>query len=280
MKTPLHLYRHLIRHAHVLYDDLARAYISRYIRLRFESLREVKGYHQRKHLKEGRRGLSVLQRANSGVYPALTKILELTYGRTGRRRHELLKPIFEYPTENTEPLIPGVRRSAPPQIPKPLEALLQWNNKKGPVLPKIPETNNWGRPFPKCREANLRWRHLIATVKKCPAPLPLEEHSRLERLASGKETPLPMRRKVPLKVVIPERLTSNTLGRPRNMSPRAWRRHWSNILARSPALKYNDQKEIFQVVESDVVNMAWIRPLGNPEEFEGWQPKPTKQKGP
>lgn len=45
-------------------------------------------------LKKGYKALRYLQRANDGELKQLTHILYLAYGRTGRRRHELLEPLL------------------------------------------------------------------------------------------------------------------------------------------------------------------------------------------
>jgi hypothetical protein len=47
-----------------------------------------------KWLRKGYKGLRQLQRANEGEIRPLLKILHYTYGRGGRRRHELLRPIL------------------------------------------------------------------------------------------------------------------------------------------------------------------------------------------
>lgn len=85
------LLRHLLRQASVLYDDVARIYITRYIVQRFRVNLTADSWRRTKLLKEGRRGLSILIRANAGDPKPLTKIMEMSYGRTGRRKHELLE---------------------------------------------------------------------------------------------------------------------------------------------------------------------------------------------
>lgn len=89
---PIPLFRNLMRQASVLYDDVARSYLTRYIKLRFRVNKDLSD-HSRicKLLREGRRGLSVLTRANSGDPKPLQRVLEMGYGRVGRRKHELLR---------------------------------------------------------------------------------------------------------------------------------------------------------------------------------------------
>lgn len=89
---PIPLFRKLLRQASVLYDDVARNYMTRYIKLRFRQNRKViDGWRATKLLKEGRRGLSVLIRANAGETKTLQNVLRMSYGHTGRRKHELLE---------------------------------------------------------------------------------------------------------------------------------------------------------------------------------------------
>lgn len=89
---PIPLFRNLLRQASVLYDDVARTYMKRYIRLRFKMNRKtVSGWRTTEQLKQGRRGLSLLIRANAGETKALLQVLKMGYGQTGRRKHELLE---------------------------------------------------------------------------------------------------------------------------------------------------------------------------------------------
>lgn len=89
---PIPLFRKLLRQASVLYDDVARTYMTRFIKQRFHlNRRVVNGWRATKLLKEGRRGLSVLIRANAGETKALHSVLRMSYGQTGRRKHELLE---------------------------------------------------------------------------------------------------------------------------------------------------------------------------------------------
>ncbi len=48
---------------------------------------------------EARNALSVLQRANAGQLNRMRKVFLMAYGRTGKRRHELMRPLLEIQSE-------------------------------------------------------------------------------------------------------------------------------------------------------------------------------------
>ena len=109
--SPLHLLRALYREARYLPDLAARTYVHMQIRNRFYHNRNTptstfkdpkpsdpikadrKADRVRKLLREGRKQLLFLKRANSGETSPLTKVLEMTYGRRGKRKHELLRDL-------------------------------------------------------------------------------------------------------------------------------------------------------------------------------------------
>jgi hypothetical protein len=101
-RVPLHegrsLLRHLLREATYLPDSAAQAYIKKLVVLRFRA-RSEKGGDAEKWLLKARRNLSILQRANMGEEHPLLKVLHLTYGRTGPRRRQLLRPLLQPDTE-------------------------------------------------------------------------------------------------------------------------------------------------------------------------------------
>jgi len=108
-QASLHLYRSLLRECTYLPDSIARREISRQIIHRFRahqpkkdgsSSRNSDGYRSfdtriEKHLKTGRQALRTLQKANNGGLVSLRLVLRHAYGRTGKRRHELLQPLLQ-----------------------------------------------------------------------------------------------------------------------------------------------------------------------------------------
>lgn len=117
-KEARHLLRAILRECTYLPDAEARVEIKRQVLQTFRATeRKAKGYYTldfsepapptrqirsredevlkiQKWLNKGYKGLRQLQRANEGELRPLGKVLHYTYGRGGRRRHELLQPLL------------------------------------------------------------------------------------------------------------------------------------------------------------------------------------------
>ena len=244
--TTLHLFRSLLREASYLPDPASRKYFQAHYRSRFRdycprkprpgsnlrgnnsnSAKNVKDSLKKArpvpHLKavnswkrkvqlldEARQEIRFLQKANAGMDNALTKVLDLTYGRRGRRKHDLLKDLLP---PNRNPLndqelrtlsaaldSPSKDKASKPKMPlfsEKFVALIksQMRQKqdayKKPLpkssAPKIPETNIWGRPMPVVRVKNLTKKWYAETLDRLMPPLPEAEWNRLGELAVGKE---------------------------------------------------------------------------------------------
>ncbi|KAK3080292.1 hypothetical protein LTS18_002634 [Coniosporium uncinatum] len=104
------LYRQLQRECTYLPDAAARVYISKHISYRFREYTQYRFDHRldepkerlKSVLRKAERGILFLRRANAGEYEPLLKVLMHTYGRVGKRKHELLAPILrpDQPTED------------------------------------------------------------------------------------------------------------------------------------------------------------------------------------
>ncbi|KAL2351325.1 hypothetical protein BJ546DRAFT_996473 [Cryomyces antarcticus] len=100
-----HLLRALLRQSTYLPDSNSRVHIRKHIIGRFRdytpSGRDVTGSVKFSPerlcvvLKDARKKLSFLKEANRGKQKQLLKVLLLTYGRTGKRRHELIKVLLK-----------------------------------------------------------------------------------------------------------------------------------------------------------------------------------------
>lgn len=128
------LLRALLREATYLPDAVARSFCHRQATTRFRNGRkefftarnrsasaQERHYAEqelRKRIANARSALSVLQRANHGDMTVLTKVLLNSYGRTGRRRHELLAPLLQ--------------SDALPQNSEALEAIIQQQSSVNP----------------------------------------------------------------------------------------------------------------------------------------------------
>ena len=109
-RSPLQLFRALLREASYLPDPASREFAHTQITNRFRRNRnepsETSNFIETRYgreggqkirtvrlLAEGRSELQFLKRANSGAAGPLTKVLEQTYGRRGKRKHELMKDL-------------------------------------------------------------------------------------------------------------------------------------------------------------------------------------------
>lgn len=230
---PRHLLRALLRQSSYLPDATARDFFHGYI------INRYRNYHprppqpainptltpdRRRSLhKEARKGLLFLKRANDGHPDHLLRALAMAYGRTGRKRHELLKAVLSSsgftkessPTDedalaqlseritethsdtNEEKRLPTLHRSrsrAGSGLGPRLEALIvaQKNQRLSEVSSKvekkpwIPETNKWERPMPRCRVSNMNRKWYTDLLSKIMPPLPESDWNLLRDLALGR----------------------------------------------------------------------------------------------
>lgn len=96
-----HVLRALLRQATYLPDKAARHYFHQYIIARYRKYLTPPSVppswtlkRQSSILKEARKGLRFLARANDGGLSHLSKVLAMTYGRTGKRKYELLQDVI------------------------------------------------------------------------------------------------------------------------------------------------------------------------------------------
>ena len=173
---------------------------------------------------EGRRQLQILKTANSGASAMLAKVLEQTYGRRGKRRHELLRelaPPVQSPTNNSDLRQLSVALDAEFTSSKnettnnegtkgngtkgALEKLPLFSDKFVALLksqmqqkqdhfpkalprssaPSIPDKDSWGRMLPVRRIKNLTKEWYANTLDRLMPPLPEAEWTHLGELAAG-----------------------------------------------------------------------------------------------
>lgn len=121
-----HLLRALLRQCTYLPDIAARHYahhfiIDRYRRYYPRSPQSVNFTIQRRStiIKQAYRALALLERANKGYPSHLLKVLSMTYGRVGKRRHEMLQEFIQPgPSSGSIVAVPGI-----PKDGKALESL-------------------------------------------------------------------------------------------------------------------------------------------------------------
>ncbi|KAL8665686.1 MAG: hypothetical protein Q9202_001996 [Teloschistes flavicans] len=213
------LYRALLRQSTYLPDHAARKYIWSHITSRFHAYHRInvapdgrishlrRGKKVLDALKDARKALKYLQRANDGHIQHLNTVLAMTYGRVGRRKRELISKL-----QTPNPLADdvsvallsqqitaqklGYGSTKVPQLTDEALAVLKSQIQEGSsrfyraVLksskPKVPEVNAWGRRFPERRRVNFVKRWYATTLERLMPPLPAEEWERLRGLATGK----------------------------------------------------------------------------------------------
>src|SRR5271163_3977922 len=100
--NPLHLLRSLLRECTYLPDPRARSYMHNYVLWSYRTYlpkpaawrKPIEFKRQVRLLHRGRKWLSMLQRANKGYLKPLEKVLMMSYGRTGKRKRELMQKLM------------------------------------------------------------------------------------------------------------------------------------------------------------------------------------------
>lgn len=103
LRSPIHLYRHLLREAGYL-PPVCRPYITNRIQLRFRRNRDCAPEPDRhRYLRQANRDLRYLRAANAGDMPRMRHVLLLCFGRTGPRRRELVHDLVYPHDEDNRP---------------------------------------------------------------------------------------------------------------------------------------------------------------------------------
>lgn len=271
---PIHLFRALLRQCTYLPDPAARSFFHNYIVARFQGYQPRKNSRSRELIEQrrpallrtARKGLVYLQRANDGHPRHLGKVLAMTYGRVGKRRHELLQPL-----KSPDVVVdrPSTRLPSDPRtqgLPKPsrqLSALVQAQTNKRlsffsrPNQPRIelqiPEKNAWGRPMPVNRVRNMRRQWYGKTIDGVLPPLPEAEWKRLRDLASSQtrwEGPIRRRGQVGADQCKHDLVRGTLVGgagfvsSPHEITARFMRRLWTKIFAQCPLMKRDASKKL------------------------------------
>jgi hypothetical protein len=271
-----HLLRATLRECTYLPDPIARIYMKDHIisRYRAVSSRSNKAGPQTVHA--ARNALSVLRRANEGYSRPLEKVLFLSYGRNGRRRHELVAKMLTPPIPNdTLGLKELVSQPTQfedgweaPAIVRSLAAAHMQNTviptvRIRPLIkhlePPIPEQNSWCKEVPESRRRNIRRRWYNSTLNNLLPPLPEDDLRILEGLISGTVPWSPVKRRK-VKPQIAQTESESELftllargpekgktfakyvnGRPHALTARYMRRQWRRISALIPRQSWNPE---------------------------------------
>ena len=267
----LYLARALLRECTYLPDPVARTYFQSHIRSRFREywprkagdFREYKipsASRQKTLLRQARKGLNLLSRANAGYSSALEKVLAHTYGRTGKRRHELMRFVRAPDNPETHEDVIKLAAASADGVPQRtfltnrMKALVKaQKNQRASVLsrlpirkltPEIPATNIWGRPTPKRRVRNIEKRWFAKLLDRALPPLPLQEWQHLRDLAHGKVAfARPATRRGDSLRALPEDGSRH----PHRLSARYMRRLWAKVFVQCPVMSWDDVKSRWNV---------------------------------
>ncbi|RDB28879.1 hypothetical protein Hypma_015714 [Hypsizygus marmoreus] len=187
--TIISLYRTYIRRIR----QLPLPYLRQFFRVKvaddIHAIIRAKDDNLRNHkLKRVSQDFRKIEAAINGNTKAFAHVLDLAYGRKGKLKWELMKPLFSDPNAPIPPrIIPAVEKSRPPVYSPELKALLTSNlsRKNKPLTPKsfsfpptLPlradpnsEDARLLGPFSKRREVNIRWRYFTSEWKKIRPPL-------------------------------------------------------------------------------------------------------------
>jgi len=134
------------------------------------------------------RDLRKIEEANSGSNKAFGHVLDLAYGRKGKLKWEIMKPLLSDPNAPIPPrIIHSVEKSRPPVYSPEMKALLTSGHARTtkplarksldfpPTLPTradpVSDDAQLLGPLSKRREVNIRWRYFANEWKKVYPPL-------------------------------------------------------------------------------------------------------------
>ncbi|KAF7122106.1 hypothetical protein CNMCM5793_000061 [Aspergillus hiratsukae] len=284
-----HLFRALLRECTYLPDPIARGYMHDYVVGRFrrysdksQSKKENDLQRQhRQHLlrKTATDKLSLLKRANEGYSRPLEKVLQLSYGRKGRRRRDLLD-VFIVPEVPPDALaVEGILKKPsmfeddwePPtlvldllksQLRNGVSSQLSHRPVAKTLAPPIPKENSWGKPVAKSRRRNIRKEWYYEVLNSLLPPLPDAELDTLQGLISGRMpwTPPKRRKAVGVPMDSPSQTSLDVAfltegpkkgptfrdfvnGRPHQITRRFMQRLWRRIYCMVPRFEWDEKNQ-------------------------------------
>ncbi|KAG6854231.1 hypothetical protein C0991_009249 [Blastosporella zonata] len=188
--TLLSLYRTYLRQIR----QLPQQYLRQFFRIKAsDDIRALissippKDVYRRK-VKRVSKDIRKIEAANNGNTKAFEHILDVAYGRKGKLKWELMKPILSDPNAQVPPrIIPAVEKSRPPIYSPEIKALLLSSHSRKtkplvaksltfpPILPLRADPSSEDArllgPLSKRREVNIRWRYFTREWRKVLPPL-------------------------------------------------------------------------------------------------------------
>ncbi|OOF94865.1 hypothetical protein ASPCADRAFT_208522 [Aspergillus carbonarius ITEM 5010] len=222
VETWRHLLRALLRECSYLPDPVAR------VNLHAHTLERYRRYAKKQPdllrqivlRKSALQQLSLLRRANDGYSKPLEKVLQLAYGRRGKRRQDLIDT-FITPSDavdaldsaNVQPVVKQFEDGWKPpslmvdllkaQRHNAMITLLNAGYHVKETEPDIPSENIWGKPLAPSRRKNIRTAWYVKARANMFPPLPDAELDVLEGLISGAIPWTPPKRRKAIETVSP-----------------------------------------------------------------------------
>ena len=287
LTNPRHLYRSLLRECTYLPDPNARSWMKGFVISSYRNyLPEIQAFRkpipfkrQVSVLARGRKYLSLLQRANRGYNKPLEKVLMMTYGRTGKRRREIMAELMRPESPQTSEEVAKFRSARPFlrqwRPPPRVDALIRSHNKQQIWLEhvnrirsevKIPAENIWGKPMPQSRVVNQTYKWYVKQMENMFPPLPRHRWEELRALARGESEwtgPIPRRMQPATEAEEMQHVTDERLlldgpkkgetfamyrhGRPHQITHRLMQRLWTVVLRHTPLLSWDPDKNSWSV---------------------------------
>lgn len=282
-----HLLRALLRECSYLPDPIARSCMHSHIIQRYRRYTDKPDPEQQNDVlwqsrirRSALQRLSLLKRANEGYSRPLERVLHMSYGRTGKRRRELLAtlitPEIAADTSAVEELIkePVMFEDGwkPPsivvdllksQLNNPLIKELDVRPLVKALQPQIPKENSWGRPLARCRQRNIRKGWYQVALESLLPPLPEADWNTLQGLLSGSLPWAPVKRRkkavgawsdssssssdggLDVRFLVEGPSKGDTFrafanGRPHKITRRFMRRLWQRVSCLVPRMTWND----------------------------------------
>ncbi|KUM62071.1 hypothetical protein ACN42_g5045 [Penicillium freii] len=268
------LFRATLRECTYLPDPIARNYMKNHVISRYRAVSSRSPQAGPKAVHAARNALSVLRRANEGYSRPLEKVLYLSYGRTGRRRHELLaniltpeipkdslalKELLSRPADFTDGWEPSaiVKSLAASQMQNTVVTAARIRPLIKQLEPPIPKKDSWGKELAQSRKKNIRKQWYNNTLSSLLPPLPEKDLQTLEGLISGTVPWKPVKRRGS-QPQIPQTKSGGELfqllargpekgttfaeyanGRPHTITVRLMRRQWKRLSALVPRQHWN-----------------------------------------
>lgn len=325
LSPPRHLLRAILRECTYLPDPHARTYLRLHALARFRAYtlpnKPLAVLEERRHgqIKQARKALSELRRANAGELKVLTKVLHLTYGRIGKRRHELLDPLLvpEDAATISDTSSPATDDHAGnttlPTLTTKLKALLISQLRSSPpevtrahpktLAPKIPDKNTWERPMPQVRVKNFTKQWYAKLLSRTMPPLDTKEWDQLKDRATGKlafEGPRKRRpqgtsalyqRDVQGREALEKELAPHTRHpedvlervdektRGRNLTKRFMRKRWAAVFAQCASMDWDDAEKRWNVKWGVDVLINELKLMSMPESVSKPSDQPVTRGG-